>query len=72
MIYLWGGDKLKIEIFKLKCKRCDYEWVPRQADVRLCPHCRSPYWDREKRKEFDIKLKEGKIDSLSSRRDKQA
>ncbi|MFA6358757.1 MAG: hypothetical protein WCY09_08905 [Candidatus Omnitrophota bacterium] len=40
---------MQVEIIKqLKCKRCDYEWNPRKPDVRVCPKCHSPYWDREK------------------------
>jgi len=38
---------------KLKCLRCEHEWVPRQEDVRRCPKCNSPYWDKPK--------KEGKL-----------
>ena len=38
------------ELKKLKCKRCDHEWIPRQADVRICPNkkCHSWKWDQEK------------------------
>lgn len=45
----------KIKIPTLKCKRCGYEWTPRKEDVRLCPNCKSAYWDKprenEKKKE---------------------
>ena len=33
---------------KLKCKRCQHEWIPRQKDVRQCPKCKSAYWDEKK------------------------
>ena len=40
-----------IEIPKLKCLRCDWEWQPRTDDVRMCPNpeCRSPKWDVPKK-----------------------
>ena len=41
--------KMEIQIQYLKCKRCSAKWVPRKADIRTCPKCRSPYWDREKK-----------------------
>ncbi len=32
----------------LDCKRCGHHWYPRTAkDPRVCPKCKSPYWDRE-------------------------
>ena len=37
-----------IEIPKVKCKRCNYEWTPRKADIRLCPKCKSAYWDQDR------------------------
>lgn len=39
-----------IPIPKLKCLRCGHEWIPRVEEVRLCPKCKSVYWDREKKK----------------------
>ena len=39
---------MEIKIFKLDCKRCKHIWVPRKSEVRICPKCKSPYWDREK------------------------
>lgn len=32
----------------LTCLRCEHTWVPRITDVRLCPSCKSPYWDKLK------------------------
>ena len=40
--------KIKIK-YQLKCKRCGHEWNPRQENVRICPECKSPYWDVEKK-----------------------
>ena len=37
-----------LKIKKLKCKRCEHEWVPRTEEVYLCPKCHSPKWNVEK------------------------
>jgi len=42
---------MKIKILKLKCKRCNHEWVPTQEDIRMCPKCKSVNWDKEKKDE---------------------
>ena len=39
-----------------KCNRCEHEWVPREAhalgrDPKVCPKCKSPYWDRPRQGE---------------------
>ena len=36
-----------------KCERCSHEWVPRSKTDDtpiICPRCKSPYWDRPKKK----------------------
>jgi len=34
-----------------KCFRCSHKWVQREEDKpRICPKCKSPYWDKEKTK----------------------
>jgi rubrerythrin len=38
------------EMVKNVCKRCGHKWVKRTEDPVRCPGCKSPYWDREKRK----------------------
>jgi len=41
---------LEIKLDKLKCKRCGWVWIPRKEEKPLtCPHCRSPYWDKERK-----------------------
>lgn len=34
-----------------KCYRCSHEWKPDNAkeQPRVCPKCKSPYWDRPRR-----------------------
>jgi len=27
------------------CYRCGYSWFPRRTHVRICAHCKSPYFD---------------------------
>ncbi|HOA81309.1 MAG: hypothetical protein WDA59_11080 [Methanofastidiosum sp.] len=40
---------MEIKFTKLKCKRCNYEWLPRKEELPItCPKCRSPYWRRER------------------------
>lgn len=33
---------------RLHCKRCGHSWYPKQPDVRICPKCKSVYFDRER------------------------
>lgn len=45
---------------KEKCVRCGHEWQPKKATVRVCPKCKSPYFDIERienAKEKNIKSK---------------
>jgi hypothetical protein len=35
----------------LSCKRCRVKWTPRRKELPVqCPKCKSPYWNRERRK----------------------
>lgn len=37
---------MKIKLPKpLTCARCRHKWIPRQADIRACPKCKSVLWD---------------------------
>ena len=34
-----------------KCERCTHQWYPRnKSNPKVCPKCKSPYWDRPKQK----------------------
>ncbi len=35
-----------IRIPRLSCRRCGHTWTPRTTEVRICPQCKSAYWDR--------------------------
>lgn len=40
---------MEVQVVKqLKCKRCGHEWSNRKTTVRVCPHCHSPYFDKER------------------------
>lgn len=43
--------KVQIQVWGYRCERCEHEWVPREKDrdPRVCPKCKSPYWDRPRR-----------------------
>jgi len=47
VIYLPIIGKAMIE--RVKCKRCDMEWLPRiEGRPAMCPRCKSRYWDQER------------------------
>ena len=39
---------MNVSLNSLQCWRCSHRWVPRKAEVRVCPRCHSPYWDKRK------------------------
>lgn len=49
--------KVKITLDGWRCTRCGYEWVPRyyyseggeMVPPKVCPKCKSPYWNQERR-----------------------
>lgn len=32
----------------IECKRCGWRWRPRKKEIRMCPECKSPYFDKKK------------------------
>ena len=50
----------KIALEGLQCERCGHIWLPMKpvSEIRICPKCKSPYWDRPRRNK--PKEKEGK------------
>lgn len=51
--------KVQITVDGWRCARCGHEWVPRfyfSADrsmvpPKVCPRCKSPYWDTEPKRQ---------------------
>lgn len=48
---IFSMGKIPITVMGYRCERCGHEWVPREAETepRVCPKCKSPYWDRPRR-----------------------
>lgn len=41
----------KIRLEGNLCLRCRHTWIPRiKVTVRVCPKCKSPYWDTPRKK----------------------
>lgn len=45
--------KLKIKK-QLECLRCGYKWNPRKEEVRICPNCKSAWFDKRKNVKKEI------------------
>jgi len=39
----------KVKIYEITCKRCNESWPPRKVDIKRCPRCKSPYWNKERK-----------------------
>ena len=56
--------RVPITILGYKCERCGYEWIAREnKEPKICPKCRSPYWDNPKKElnnyeEFKSKIEQ--------------
>ncbi len=41
--------RVPITVLGFRCERCSHEWLPRgqsALEPRVCPKCKSPYWNR--------------------------
>lgn len=50
----------RVKLSGYECARCAHQWVPRARDhePRVCPRCKSPYWDvprKNERTRIDLK-----------------
>ena len=46
------AKKVEIKVLGYRCERCGHEWVPRKEnEPKVCPKCKSPYWDRPRKKQ---------------------
>lgn len=53
----------KVELIGFLCERCGHTWIPRdkEQEPRVCPKCKSPYWNRPKRPQYSIQEEKGQI-----------
>jgi len=43
----------KIKIEGYICERCSHKWVARnREEPRVCPRCKSPYWNKPRKKKL--------------------
>ena len=44
--------RVPITVMGYRCERCSHEWIPRDPEQSpsVCPKCKSPYWDRPRKK----------------------
>ena len=44
--------RVPITVMGFRCERCENEWIPRhiEQEPRNCPRCKSPYWNKPRRK----------------------
>jgi DNA-directed RNA polymerase subunit RPC12/RpoP len=41
-----------------KCERCGHTWVPVSEErPRVCPKCKSPYWDKPRSADWEKRVK---------------
>ena len=41
--------EIELQVKGYKCERCSHEWQPRKEQRPItCPHCKSPYWGKER------------------------
>lgn len=42
--------RVQLLVWGYRCERCEHEWVPRrEEEPRVCPKCKSPYWNRPRK-----------------------
>ena len=44
--------RVPITLMGYRCERCNHEWIPRgsaEEEPRVCPKCRSPWWNRPRK-----------------------
>ena len=55
--------KVPITVMGYRCERCGHEWVPRDFDAepKVCPKCKSPYWNRPRKQKMSYEAFKEKI-----------
>lgn len=55
-------DMARIKLDGFQCERCGHKWLPADIDKppRVCPKCKSPYWERPRKEAKPEKKRAGK------------
>lgn len=61
------GKMTKVKVYKIRCLRCSYVWVPEKEEVLVCanPKCRSPYWNVKRK----VKVLKSVDDNLNKKKE---
>lgn len=54
----------------VKCGRCGYSWVKRKETPKVCPGCKSPYWNKP-RQRIRVKAQEELFKQTSIRQERR-
>lgn len=56
--------RVPITVMGYRCERCGHEWIPRgegSEEPRVCPKCRSPWWNKPRKSMMPYDEFKGKI-----------
>ena len=40
---------MKVQLLILLCKKCGHKWTPRNGEIKICPKCKTKYWNGKKK-----------------------
>ena len=62
----------RIKIEGYVCERCEHEWVSRnnitKEEPRVCPRCKSPYWNVPRKRKVKNKNQKNKKNQKSRKK----
>ena len=56
--------RVPITVMGYRCERCKHEWIPKNfsgGEPKVCPGCKSPYWDTPKEEKMSYEAFRDKI-----------
>ncbi len=40
---------VKVKVNTITCQKCQYTWIPRTSEIRMCPKCKNVNFDRPRK-----------------------
>lgn len=60
---------MEITLKGYKCERCGHVWVPQSEEKpRVCPKCKSPYWDKPRSAEWENRIKKKLVEETKGKK----